>query len=396
MRGAQRTATDVAVAGDGLMGVAMACWLARDGWRVTHLRRRQATAQPSPLAIALGAHGKRALAAAGLWQALLPAANPFHAIESYAADGTELRFDSRDACLPEMGWVIRQHELMNALDDAMASSKVQQLCQGVEALSAEEGELLLADGSSLRASLIIAADGANSAIRGMAGIGCSSHDYRQSALVCTVRNAAPRFGVARQWFLRQGPLALLPLPGHDTECLLWSLPQQDAERMAALGEAEFSDLAGSVTGEDGRLRLLGERLLHPLRRQHADSYRRGRVLLLGDSAHQPHPLAGMGANLGLMDASCLRQLLRQARLRGHDPASAGAAYERRRRRHNAHVLNTIDFIQAAYGARNPLLGSLRALGLRGVNRCAPAKAALARAAAGMSMAGARGWYAALS
>ena len=377
------------------MGITMACWLAQDGWRVSHLRQRQAEAPPSPLAITLGVHGKRALAAAGLWQAL-PAAKPFHAIESYAADGAKLRFDSREACLPEMGWVIRQHELINALNASLAHSKVQRLCQGVEALSAEKGELKLADGSTLKASLIIAADGANSTIREMAGITSSNHDYRQNALVCTVKNAAPRFGVARQWFLRQGPLALLPLPAHGTECLLWSLPEQEAERIATLGDAEFSALAGNATGADGCLQLLGERLLHPLRKQHASSYHRGRVALLGDSAHQPHPMAGIGANLGLMDTSCLRQLLRRAYLEGRDPASIGSAYERRRKRHNAHVLNTIDFIQAIYGARSPMLGRLRTLGLRGVSGLTPAKAALVRAATGMAGVGARGWYAALS
>lgn len=387
----QSTTADIAIVGDGIIGSVLAFWLAGDGWRVLHLCEPDAKTQASPLAIALGLHAKQTLAAAGLW-ARLPSTKPFFMIEALDANGEKLCFDSRDICRPALGWVIGQSKLVDTLRQQAAGAKLRRICKQFTSINPEKGEICFADNSAITASLIIAADGSGSVARTMAGIKTDSHDYRQSALVCTLNNSAPCIGTARQWFLPQGPLALLPLPENGKECMIWSLATEQAEKLAALENIKFNEAIATATNTNGSLGLLGSCSLYPLQKQHATAYAKGRIVLVGDSAHRPHPLAGIGANLGFMDASCLHKLLHESRQRGRNPATIGAAFNRRRHRHNKIVLNTIDLIQELYGNRNSMLCWLRAMGIRGINGCGPARRLLIKHAVGDAGKGAHQWY----
>ncbi len=387
----QSTTADIAVVGDGIIGSVLAFWLAHDGWRVRHLCEPDAKAQSSPLAIALGLQAKQTLTAAGLWTRL-PTAEPFFMIEALDATGEKLCFDSRDICQPALGWIMAHSKLVDALRREAAGAKLHRTCKRFTTIDPEKGEINFADGSSITASLIIAADGPGSAIRELAGIKTDSHDYGQSALVCTLNNSAPRIGTARQWFLPQGPLALLPLPENGKECMIWSLATEQAEQLATLEDKRFNQEIAAATNTNAALELLGSRSLYPLQKQHATAYAKGRIVLVGDSAHRPHPLAGIGANLGFMDASCLHKLLHEARRRRRNPGTVGAAFNRRRRWHNGIVLNAIDLIQALYDGRSGMLCRLRAMGIRGINSCPPAKRVLARHAVGDAGKGAHQWY----
>jgi len=219
----------------------------------------------------------------------------------------------------------------------------------------------------------------------MAGIATRGRDYAQRAVVAHVVTERAHERTAWQRFLPAGPLALLPL-ADGRSSVVWSLPDDEAQRVLALDDTAFMRELGAASDfRLGRIVSTTKRAAFPLRLQLADNYQAERLVLLGDAAHAVHPLAGQGVNLGLRDVTELRDVLAEARAAGGDFAAPHVLRRYARRRRSADTLDAhgFDALARIYAWQASPLVAARGLGVRLLDRCAPLKRRLARHAAGL-------------
>jgi 2-octaprenyl-3-methyl-6-methoxy-1,4-benzoquinol hydroxylase len=305
-------------------------------------------------------------------------------------------FDADALGQPRLGWIVENSLLVDALWHALPAAGVRLHCPArIDSLEQHDAGVRvgLDDGLQLEASLAIAADGANSALRDLAGIGVRTHDYRQKGLVAFVASQESHREACWQRFLPSGPVAFLPfaddgdarLQGR-TGSIVWTLPSDEAERLRTLEGGAFErELAAAFGGELGGMRLLSPRAAFPLRRQLAEAHVRGRVLLLGDAAHAVHPLAGQGVNLGLRDVSSLRELLRGGKTRDAGVAAPArlARWARSRKSENAVNAHAFEAINRVFSNDALLPTLLRGHVLAVAGKLPPLSRALWRHAAGV-------------
>ena len=204
-------------------------------------------------------------------------------------------------------------------DQAQAS----ELASAPTDFDARTGILTFADGAQIRAALMVDASGTQSVWRQRAGISCLRHDYECAALTAEIALGAPHGQVARQVFLPDGPLALLPLPKPDRAALVWSLPARKAQALAACDESMFNGELNAAAREPfGQMHLIGARTHQPLKAQIAEAFIGPRLALVGEAAHVIHPLAGQGMNLTLRDIGALVDTLTETRRLGLDYGDA--------------------------------------------------------------------------
>ena len=321
---------DVVVVGGGVVGAACALALAQAGLSVVLVEGREPPAwhadNPDLRVYAFAPDNAALFKALGVWEPIRQArAVAYRRMRVWdAAGGEELAFDADHLGRAQLGWIIENGLLVDRLWAELPLSGVRIECPAtVEQLEqhADGVRLRLSDGRRLEAGTLIAADGADSAVRGMAGIGVDRHDYGQRGVVAYVDSELPNEATAWQRFLLTGPLAVLPA-GSQRNSIVWTLPDDEASAMLALDEPAFNRaLTNAFGGRLGALTLASKRVAFPLRRQLADRYLEGRVLLIGDAAHAVHPLAGQGVNLGLRDVAALRASVLDAKAKRRDWAS---------------------------------------------------------------------------
>jgi len=392
-----RPDTDIVVCGAGSVGATLAGLLAAEGFSCVLVDARsepQATVPPGadPRALALTPASRAILESFDLWRRLSPRSiGVFERMQVWDEGGRgRIGFDCAEICAPVLGYIVPQPELQQALDERIRALPGVTVLRGVEAAGidwhADRIVLRLSDGTALAARVAVAADGSRSPLRAMAGIDFPIRAYGQEAVACLVRTELPHANVARQRFLRGGPLAFLPLFEPDRCGIVWSTTPERARALLEMDEAAFNEaLAAAFEGVAGRVLESGPRRAFPLGAAHAERYVRGRLVLAGDAAHCVHPLAGQGANLGLLDAAALAEVLGDARRQGRDPGSARVLrnYERWRRAENTAMGFALDALQKLFEpAAGPLPG-LRNLGLDLVDRSGFLKHAIMRRAMGI-------------
>ncbi|MDB5973295.1 MAG: UbiH/UbiF family hydroxylase [Nevskia sp.] len=381
----------IIVVGGGPVGAAAALALSQQGFDVALLERGSAppTYDSSGYDLrvyALAPHSARMLDGLGVWPEILARrASPYGAMRVWER-GPEhaLRFDCADTGRAELGWIV-EHSLVVDRLWAKLDGVVRYECAVIE--SAAFGEtgttLRLADGRELRAQLVVAADGAESQLRGLAGIDTVGWGYAQRAIVCHVRTQQPHRGTAWQRFLSSGPLAFLPLA--DGRCsIVWSAEEALAQELLALDDAAFlARLGEALEHALGEVVEATPRISFPLRLLHAQDYVRPGLVLVGDAAHAIHPLAGQGVNLGFADVQELAQTLAAARDAGRDWAGLRnlQRYARARKAANLEMLTLTDGLYRAFRLRVPGLKAALGLGMEAVGKLGPLKAWLARQAA---------------
>src|ERR1700733_1320659 len=243
----------------------------------------------------------------------------------------------------------------------------------------------LADGTALRARLVVAADGARSAIRQNAGIATHGWNYGQSAIVINVGHERDHQGRAEEHFLPAGPFAILPLKGRRSS-IVWTETAQDAQRIVALPDDAFhAELEQRFKLQLGEIKVLGARRVHPLGFFVARSFIAGRIALIGDAAHVIHPIAGQGLNMGLKDVAALAEVIVDAARLGLDPGAANVLerYQRWRRFDTMTMGLATDGLNRLFSNRSDVLRLVRDVGLGLVERVPNLKRLMIREAAGL-------------
>ena len=312
---------DVVIAGGGIAGLTAAALLVRSS-QALRITLVDAAARPvydpdAEVQLRVSAISKGSadlLDGLGIWQDIVATrACPYEHMRVWdAADEiggpSTLRFDADEFGVPQLGHIVEneliQAALLSVLDGTNASLRFDCEIAAVER-DADRIVLTLADGRSLEGDLVIAADGARSVIREAMGIEVTTTPYEQTALVTHLRPQCEHDRTARQRFLPDGPLGMLPLADGRIS-VVWSTTAEQADAAMSASDAELGEmLTGASDHVLGDLEVDGPRGTFPLAAVHARDYVLPRLALIGDAAHAVHPLAGQGANLGLQDAQAL-------------------------------------------------------------------------------------------
>lgn len=389
------TKPSAVVVGGGVVGAAAALGLAQAGVRV-HLveagmpRRWSAETAPDLRVYAVAPASQALFARLGVWPAVRAAhAAPYRRMRVWdAAAAGELRFDAASAGQEALGWIVEQRVLVHALWSALEQTRGVRIdCPARVAQVAQDDDgvrVTLEDGDTLRAQLLVAADGAASPIRAALGIGTDEHAYAQQGVVAYVDHAEPHADTAWQRFLPGGPLAVLPFAERRSS-IVWTLPDEAAARMLALPDDAFAaELERAFDARLGPIRGVGPRAAFPLRRRIAQRFVEGRVVLAGDAAHAVHPLAGQGVNLGLADVASLLQAVQRGVALAGDAAHPSALRRHARTRRSAATVaaHGFEWINRAFSNDALLPTLLRGPVLGLADRLAPLKRVLAEHAAG--------------
>ena len=396
---------DVLVAGAGMTGLTAAALLAGDAQR-ERLRLRVVDARPRPrfdaredvsLRVSAIASGSmRLLETLGVWERVRAVrACPFEGMRVWDA-GTDveapgtLRFDAGEFAVAELGTIVENALLQDALLAVLDGSAVELSFETrISALehTGERFEVTFEDGTTARPEVLVGADGASSFVRAQARIGSYARQYGQAAFVTHLRPEREHGHIAWQRFLREGPLALLPLSDGRVSTV-WSTTPAEAEAALSLPDEALGELLTEKSDRVlGALTPAGPRGSFPLRAQHAARYVSAGMALVGDAAHSIHPLAGQGANLGIADAAALAGTLAAAVAAGEHPGDLPVLrrYERSRKGANALMLNFVDALNRLFAAGSAPVSVLRRTGMALFNHSGPVRRQAVRTALGLHL-----------
>jgi 2-octaprenyl-6-methoxyphenol hydroxylase len=385
---------DVAIIGGGMVGASLAAGLAGTDVRLLLVESSPlgAAEQPSfdERTTALGNASRRIFEGLGCWGAIAPGAAAIRAIHvSEAGRFGFARLDAAEHGIDAFGYVVANRRIGAALWGKLAATpglalRVPARVQDV-AITADAVRFTVASAAAQRepvvARLVVAADGAHSQIRAVAGIEAAVEDYDQLAVVANVATDRAHQGIAYERFTRTGALAVLPL--HDgTLGVIWACRPQHASELLALDDAGYlARLQAQFGWRAGRFVRAGRRGSYPLKLTRACATVATRAVLIGNAAQALHPVAGQGFNLGLRDAAMLAEVIANAQ------GDAGAAqllrrFEQWRAHDRSGVVHFTDALVKLFADSRPGMGLLRNLGLLMFDLVPPAKSALARVSAG--------------
>lgn len=393
---------DLVIVGAGMVGSALALALEGSGLEVLLVDGGSLDVAPfkpeapyEPRVSALSEASRRILQRLHAWDGIVARrAEPYREMQVWDGSGTgRIGFSAASVHAEVLGHIVEnrvvQDALLERLHDSttglLANARLEQMRH-----SGDDWLLTLADGRQLRAPLVVAADGANSAVRRLAGCATREWDYLHHAIVTSVRCENAHRATAWQRFTDDGPLAFLPLPDRGDEhwcSIVWSTTPEQAERLMALDEDGFRAALGEAFERRlGAILHADRRLCIPLRQRHAKRYVEPGLALVGDAAHTIHPLAGQGVNLGFLDAAVLSEVLLHALERGERLADERvlSRFERRRMPHNLGMMTAMEGFERLFQADRLPLRWLRNAGLRLVDGHHEAKALFVRQALGLS------------
>ena len=331
----------------------------------------------------------------GIWnQVVAKRACAYKAMNVWDAEGTgRITFDCQQVQQPNLGHIVENSALVSTLIDHLKQqSNIELYCPAniVDFQLQQDAITLTLDNHSvLSAQLLIAADGANSAVREHFQFATKQWDYGQHAIVTTITTENPNQLTAWQRFMPTGPLAFLPLNniGDDHCCsIVWSQDTTEAKRLMALEDDQFCQQLSRASEHClGEVLKIEKRHLIPLRQSHATDYVMPRVALIGDAAHSIHPLAGQGANLGFSDAQVLAEEIAEAFARDLDlgDESVLKPYQRRRKPENLATMAAMEGFKRLFGSQNSTLRLLRNYGLSAINGLGAIKNKLIKQAMGL-------------
>lgn len=378
---------DVVIVGGGLVGASLAAALKTADLRIalveTGMPAAAATGWDSRI-YAISPGNADFLRECGAWQHVDPGrVQAVNEMRVFGDTGAELDFNSFEIGAPELNFILENRLLQTALWQELQqqdnlSLYPQTRCSHL-AWHADHATLTLDNGNAFTAKLIVGADGRDSWVRQQAGIQARPTAYQQDGVVANFTIENPHHGTAFQWFREDGILALLPMP-QQMVSMVWSTSPDHAARLMSLSPAALCDEVSAAAHHlPGKLQLVTPPAAFPLRLMHLPHITAPRLALIGDAAHNVHPLAGQGVNLGFRDARALASVLKQ---RGPQTDCGDPhllrRYDRARQEDILSMQLTTDALKRLFNNPNPLLRNLRNRGLSLTNRISPLKKMLAR------------------
>ncbi len=390
--------TEVIIIGGGIAGNTLAGILGRNGLECMVIEAGDRVDQSQsksgdPRALAITYASRQILSSIGVWQRL-PGnrLGNFCGMQVWDENGDgEIEFDSADICQPTLGYIVEQSILQENLESQLElvpgvvvyhNSRLEDIQWHSDYVS-----VTLGNNEQITGKLIVGADGAQSVCRELAGLISKVHDYQQQAVACLVKTALPHSDIARQRFLTDGPLAFLPMNDKHECGIVWSTRPEHASALLKMNAKEFNySLQEAFNHTLGEVTECEQRGSFPLRRAEAERYINDRLALIGDAAHSLHPLAGQGANLGLLDAASLAQLILEAKDKNRDIASQRVlrGYERWRKGENKMMLMTMEGFKYIFENQSEPIPMLRNKALDFANSFIPLKHTIMRHAMGLT------------
>lgn len=399
---------DILIVGGGLTGLSAALALEQAGFSVCVVDRETPATIVDPSfdgrASAIAYASWRMLGALGvadrigevqpIEEILVSDGRPGDRQRTGAPSMLTLHFDHRElgADASPLGWMIENRRMRVALAEAVRArtadgGRIDWRAPAVVAGLSVDGPhavATLADGTAIRAAVALGCDGRGSQVRRAMGVRAYGWSYGQTGIVATAAFAEPHGGVAHEYFLPNGPFAILPLTGNRAS-LVWTEKSDGAKALMALDEAGFeAELRRRFGRHLGEVHIEGPRWSYPLSLDLAADWTRPRMALVGDAAHGIHPIAGQGLNLGLKDVAALAQVLAEAAARGEDIGSPLVLerYARWRRFDTITLVAACDGFVRLFSTDAAPVRALRNLGLGIVDALGPARRLFMRHAGG--------------
>lgn len=394
---------DIIIVGAGLVGAALACAIAQQNsaasLRIALIEVGGAPQYFSgenfdPRVVALTQASQKLLTNIGVWEKIInQRACAYHEMEVWDGEGTaNIHFSAAEVRQDYLGHIIENSIIVTALREQLLNYPQITLIQPAAVVGLNKNEttqIVLDNGAILTTKLLIAADGAQSKVRELAEFSTREWDYGQTAIITTVQTEFPHQSTAWQRFMRRGPLAFLPLPSINNRnfcSIVWSAEHDLAHELMALNDADFCARLGfAFEHKLGEILHTATRLAIPLRQRHAKDYIQSQIVLVGDAAHNIHPLAGQGVNLGLLDVAALAQEIERAGDRGVplNDFSILRRYQRQRLASNLIMMSAMEAFKQLFGSSSLMLNWLRNNGMRQLNSITTLKKFIVTVAMGL-------------
>jgi 2-octaprenyl-6-methoxyphenol hydroxylase len=367
---------DLAIVGGGIIGNTLAVALQNSGLRVVSIESQaQSVSISKGRAYVLSMLSGRIFEGLGIWNQILPQITQFSQIQISDADyAGVVKLYPQDLGTETLGYAASHEVLLTALQAKLQTApNITVMCPAQVMqidYTATDAEISIQTPASdtplkIRASLVIAADGAKSSLRDRAGIETTGWNYWQSCITATIKPEYHHQNIAYERFWYDGPIGVLPLA--DGRCqVVWTLPHQQAEQLRDLPVSEFlRQLEHCTGGLLGKLELDSQRWLFPVKLMQSKQYIAPRLALIGDAAHCCHPVAGQGMNLGIRDAAALAQVLVAAHQAGEDIGSKAVIqrYANWRKPENWVILAFTDFLDRVFSTQILPIVTIRRFGL---------------------------------
>lgn len=314
---------DIVIIGGGLLGASMAAGLKHSGLSIAVIESQNAPISPDipetenqwdSRLYAISPGSSQFLEQCGAWSRIDPwRITPVEAMRVFGDTGPELKFTAQQIGHSELAFIIENRAMHRALWDILREQHnvtllEQSRCATLD-FNPDHAELTLENGQKIKAKLVVGADGRNSWARNQAGISAAPIDYHQHGVVANFITEQPHQNIAYEWFQTDGILAFLPLSGSRVSMVWTATPEKSAELLALDSDALSRTVEAASFNTLGKLELITPAAAFPLRLLILPTISKPRLALIGDAAHNMHPLAGQGANTGFRDVQQLIQLL---------------------------------------------------------------------------------------
>lgn len=381
---------DVLIVGGGMVGASLAIALKNSGLRLGLIEAQplKSNSQPSfdDRGIALSYGSQRIFQSMDLWPDIAPFATAIkHIHVSDRGRFGVTRLSAERQRVPALGQVLTARELGQTLNQHLQQINALDLfCPAsVTALKQQPDhvDIVLDNEQTIQTRLVVAADGRDSTIRQLLGLGAWQQHYEQVAVTANISTDKPHQGMAYERFTDTGPMALLPM-SENRSSLVWTVRSGQEQALLDASETEFlSQLQQRFGYRAGRFVRVGQRHSHPLSLMQADMPVQNRIVFIGNAAHSLHPIAGQGFNLGLRDVAVLADVL-------HDADDCGSMeqlhqYREWRQQDQDQVIKATDKLVKLFSNDLSLLGHLRGAGLALLDALPPLKQGLADRSMGL-------------